>query len=170
MKTPQTLVRENVEINRVFSLTRLAINAHRVSPLLKCPSTFNSTRFNRIQPIYIYIYISTGEASNDLSPPRAPPFTWSRRKISPPFSPSCGENKCVIPPLHFPSETLARISVDYSVVWLRYGWRHHEPRKILLNFKIPLSRVHKACRRQPRPHYRIYEINISQLTSLHVIL
>lgn len=119
--------------------------------------------------LYIYIFQPVKPATIS-PPPRAPPFTWSRRKISPPFSPSCGENKCVIPPLHFPSETLARISVDYSVVWLRYGWRHHEPRKILLNFKIPLSRVHKACRRQPRPHYRIYEINISQLTSLHVIL
>lgn len=66
MKTPQTLVRENVEINRVFSLTRLAINAHRVSPLLKCPSTFNSTRFNRIQPIYIYIYFNRWSQQRSL--------------------------------------------------------------------------------------------------------
>lgn len=158
--SPQTSLRENVEINRVFNLTRLAINAHRVSPLLKCPSTFNSTRFNRIQPIYIYIYISTGETSKNPSPSTSIPFTILKKDFHP-FSPSCRENKCVILPLlaHFPSETLARISVDYSVVWLRYGWRHHEPRKILLNFKIPLSRVHKTCRRQPRLHYRIYETN-----------
>lgn len=81
MKTPQTLVRENVEINRVFSLTRLAINAHRVSPFLKCPSTFNSTRFNRIQPIYIYI--STGEASNDLSPSTSSPIHLIPKKDFP---------------------------------------------------------------------------------------
>lgn len=67
--SPQTSLRENVEINRVFNLTRLAINAHRVSPLLKCPSTFNSTRFNRIQPIYIYIFQPVKPA-RILPPPR----------------------------------------------------------------------------------------------------
>lgn len=83
-ESPQTSLRENVEINRVFSLTRLAINAHRVSPLLKCPSTFNSTRFNRIQPIPIYIYISTGEANNDSSPSASTPFTILKKDF-PPF-------------------------------------------------------------------------------------
>lgn len=81
--SPQTSLRENVEINRVFNLTRLAINAHRVSPLLKCPSTFNSTRFNRIQPIYIYIFQPVKPA-RILPPPRV---SHSRywRKISIPF-------------------------------------------------------------------------------------
>lgn len=114
--------------------------------------------------IYIYIYFDWWSQQRSSPPPRAPHSPDPEERFPLPF---LRENKCVIPPLHSPSETLARISVDYSVVWLRYGWR--QPRKILLNFKIPLSRVHKACRRQPRPHYRIYEIN-KQLTSLHVIL